>query len=353
MWEPAAKPMVDFVRVEDRVNLGPNIDSAFPSQFYNKRVLITGGTGSFGTAFLRHAEEQGWNCKFTALARNESKIAKLRHRFPEVRCEIGDIRDLTWLETVFQGQDLIIHAAANKIVPAAENNVRETILTNVIGSSNVATAAVACGVRRVVGISTDKACEPTTIYGNTKVLMEGLFREANTWSLTQFITCRYGNVLKSNASIVPLFEQQIKDGKPFTITDDRMCRFWLTMPEAIRLVMLAALWPETGVVLVPKAPMSTLLELAQAVSPKWPIKKIGIRPGEKLTEKLIHAGEAAHTEEWGDLMVIHSPRADMQDADQVLPPGFEYTSEISNEAVPHLTVEQLRHKLEEWTPEAL
>lgn len=289
------------------------------------RVLITGGSGSLGTAILERAEKEGWKAQFTALARNETKMSQLKLRFPNVNFVIGDIRDPEWLRTAFLGHDTVIHAAAIKQVPTAEINVREAILTNVQGSQNVAMAAVEAGVPKVVGISTDKACQPTTIYGCTKYLMEGLFREANRWSeTTRFNLVRYGNVLRSNASVVPLFERLIREDKPFTITDKAMTRFWLSMPQAINLVLSALDWDEWGIVLVPKPPAMSMVDLAAALDPKRSIVETGIRPGEKIHEQLINSSESLHARDTGEFFVVYSPTTKVSSN---LPIGYEYTSE--------------------------
>lgn len=260
------------------------------------RLLITGGSGSLGTAFLARARAEGWSDKITILARGETRISQVRKEHPEVRCEIGDVRDLKWLNTIVPGHSHIVHAAAIKVVPTAELNSREAVLTNVQGSMNLAMAAVEAGVGRVVGISTDKACIPATTYGATKMLMESIFREADNWSpLTSFVTVRYGNVLRSNNSVVPLFEKQIANHEPFTLTDGEMTRFWLPMNQALNLIYYALGIEEGGLVIVPRPPAMSMLDLAHALDPDREIKYIGIRPGEKLNETLLHGMESAHT----------------------------------------------------------
>lgn len=298
------------------------------------RILITGGTGSLGTAILERATKDQWSSKFTVLARNESKMALTRARFPGVQCEIGDVRDLDWLRTIMPGHNFVIHAAALKVVPTAEVNVKETFETNVLGSQYVAMAAAQAGVRRVVGISTDKACNPTTIYGCTKALMEGLFREADRWQTkTQFLCVRYGNVLNSANSVVPFFRKlgQDKDA-PLTVTHQDMTRFWLSMKQAIDIVIDGLLWSgRTGVVLVPQPPAMKIVDLAKIIVPDRPVNIIGIRAGEKIHESLIHQGEALHTQRRGFLrdgshreyFVIFPPN---EKVTANLGPSFEYTS---------------------------
>lgn len=305
-------------------------------------ILITGGSGSLGTAILDRATRENWDAKFTIIARNESKMNVVRQRFPRVKCEIGDVRDFDHMRTLFQGQDLIIHAAAIKIVPVAEANPREAILTNVMGSMNVAQAAVQAGVSQVVGISTDKACGPT-YYGTTKRLMEGIWREARNWGKTKFRLCRYGNVLKSNNSVVPFFEKQIADNKPFTITDFRMTRFWLSMKQAVDLIIYTATrWEENGIIIVPEAPMMSIVNLAKTLDPNRQQIEIGIRPGERLHEILIMPEEAMHTLKTDNHFFVFPPETELGRY-RIFEPTFSYTSETARQ----LTVEEMKKLLED------
>ena len=307
--------------------------------------LITGGTGSLGTALTRRFLREGVPPQnITLLARNETKLNASRVLFPGVRCESGDVRDLAWLQTIFPGHSHVIHAGALKVVPTAEVQVRETVTTNVIGSMNVAMAAVESGVQFVVGVSSDKATQSSTIYGSSKFLMEGIFREANGWSSgeTRFNTVRYGNVLGSNASVLPYFQSQVRQGKPLTVTMFSMTRFWLSMQEATQIINDAIYYHDSGVVLVPKAKASDMYTLAKAVAPHddYPIVEIGRRPGEKVHEKMIHSGEAHHTKDDGNYFVIYHP------ADEIfnhLPEDFEYTSKDCD----HYSLNALREKIRE------
>lgn len=308
------------------------------------KVLITGGTGSLGIALTAFLVAKGIDpSNITLLARNETKLNQARLTFPRVRCETGDVRDLDWLRTIFPDHSYVIHAGALKVVPTAEVNVRETVSTNVLGSQNVAMAAVESGVSKVIGISTDKACQPQTVYGASKFLMEGLFREANGWSnRTSFNVVRYGNVLGSNQSVVPFFESQIAQNKPLTVTQYSMTRFWLSMIEALTLIWDGLSWQETGVVIVPKAKASNMLTMAKAVAPddNYLITEIGRRPGEKIHEKMIHLGETYHTRDAGKYFVIYHPSNAVADA---LPDGFEYTSDKCEQ----YSVKELREKIAE------
>lgn len=305
------------------------------------KVLITGGTGSLGTALIQRLINTG-NIQITAVARNETKMNQLRQRFPTIRGEIGDVRDLSWLRTIFPGHQLVIHAAAIKIVPLAEANPREAYLTNVQGSNNVAQAAVESGVKRVIGISTDKVCGPT-YYGVTKRLMEGLFRQARDWGDTDFVLCRYGNVLKSANSIVPLFERQIQEDIPFTVTHLEMTRFWLSMRQAVELVFSTINFARSGEIFVPKAPAMKIVDVARTLDPNREIKEIGIRSGERLHESLLVREEAMHTTQTDRHFVICPPEVEVPLQDR-LPFQYEYTSDKPNH---WLTSEELIKMLED------
>lgn len=311
----------------------------------NGKILITGGTGSLGTALTSFFISKGVSpYNITLLARNETKLNQARQRFPQVRCEAGDVRDLDWLRTIFPNHRYVIHAGALKVVPTAEVNVRETISTNVLGSQNVAMAAVESGVERVIGVSTDKACQAQTIYGASKFLMEGIFREANGWGDTQFNLVRYGNVLGSNQSVVPYFQSLVQQNKPITVTQFNMTRFWLSMQDALDLIYDSLFWLETGIVLVPKAKASNMLVLAKAVAPSddYLIIETGRRPGEKIHEKMIHAGETHHTKDAGKYFVIYHPALPAYlPAFKALPEGFEYTSDTCE----RYTVDELEKKI--------
>lgn len=300
------------------------------------KILITGGTGSLGVALLEHFDACG--DEVTIFSRDEVKQGDLRRRFPGHRYVLGDVRDESWLEICMRGQQVVIHAAAYKQVPAAEVNSGEAIETNVIGSRNVARAAVRAGVGRVVGISTDKACAPINCYGETKALMEKLFQQANMWGDTIFTLVRYGNVLGSRGSVVPHFISQINAGKNITITDPNMTRFWLTLKDAVDLVC-RAMACSPGVILVPRAPASTMEILAQAVlvkhtgqslydiDPRHVIyDTIGIRPGEKLHECMVHRSEAMHTVLYQNSFYI-APAYEIGSKAFNLEPGYEYTSD--------------------------
>lgn len=266
-------------------------------------VLLTGGSGFLGRAIIRRATRENWPCKFTVYSRDEEKQWQLKRRYPSVRCVLGDIsRDLDKLTAVASGHDSIIHMGAVKFIPEAEHNVLETIDVNINGSRNVAAAAISAGVECVVGISTDKACAPINIYGMTKAIMERMFSEFARRGKTNFVTCRYGNVVGSTGSVIPVFKQQIQDFGEIRITEPSMTRFWLSIDAAIDLICWAheEAKYEKGNVFISDCPSMTIEKLAQVVwklvdpteTREWKIKVTGIRPGEKIHESLFSEQEA-------------------------------------------------------------
>lgn len=300
------------------------------------RVFLTGGTGSLGTAFLKRAQAESWPCIFTVYSRDEVKQAELKRLYPKYNYVLGDIRDTEWLAINMQDHNLVIHTAAYKQVPAAEVNSGQAISVNVIGSTSVARAAVQARVYRVIGVSTDKACAPVNCYGASKMLMEKLFQEANRWGQTTFNLVRYGNVLGSRGSVVPLFKQQAAQGF-VTITDPNMTRFWMTLDDAVNLILLTIEHDGStpGTIRIPKCNASTMLTLAEAVAPNVEIKVTGIRPGEKIHEKLIHSGESMHAFNTPGHFIIHPANSGYIGN---LVSGYEYCSNTA----PQLSVEQLR-----------
>ena len=310
-------------------------------------ILITGGTGSLGQAIVARAERENWPAIFTIVSRDEVKQGEMRRRYPDHNYILGNVTDLDWMRARLRGIDLLIHAAAYKQVPAAEANSREAVHANVIGSCNIAEAAVAAGVPRVVGISTDKACAPVNAYGASKMLMEKVFQEADGWSDTQFVLCRYGNVLGSRGSIVPLFVQQARTGQQLTVTDVRMTRFWLTIDEAINIILHTALMARRGCIVVPKASASSVCELAlaildviQPVGHKHdPIKDIGIRPGEKLHEQLLHGGESQHAEQSVTNYLVYPASTPRRN------PMLDYGVEYRSDQAPQLSRDDLTERV--------
>lgn len=304
------------------------------------KIFVTGGTGSLGKALLETAEKKHWGSRFTVYSRDEVKQAELKNLYPQHRFILGDIRDYHWLELAMRGHDKVIHAAAYKQVPSAEVNSNQAVSVNIDGSLNVLRAAISAGVQRVVGVSTDKSCAPVNCYGATKMIMEKLFQEASTLSkLTQFTLVRYGNVLGSRGSVLPLFMKQAAYDGVITITDAEMTRFWMTLQQAVDLIE-AAFKEDDPVVLIPKCKASTMIDLAEAAAPNCEIKYIGIRPGEKVHEKLVHNGESSHTFQDETHFRVYPA---FYNVESNLPTGFEYTSDNA----PQLNVEQLRVMINE------
>lgn len=300
-----------------------------------KKVLITGGTGSLGRATLHRARQENWNSEFVIYSRSEEKQSKLRLQFPNAHYILGDIRDQEHLQLALRDVDVVLHYAAYKQIPAAQVNVDEVVKTNVIGSKNVALAALNAGVERVVAASTDKACSPVTAYGYSKALMESLFQEYNTWGDTIFTLARYGNVVCSAASVIPLFLKQKAAGGPLTITDARMTRFWISLSYAVDLI-LEALQQPAGYVVVPKAPAMKVIDIAKAMGEGLPIKTIGMRAGEKIHEAMVNLSESSRTLMDNEFFYIPPP-----DYPVVHNELWEYTSDAPSYWLTWLEMEQM------------
>ena len=273
-----------------------------------KSILITGGTGSFGQAFARLLLKEYQPKKVVLLSRDEQKHYALQQTMKDHRLRffVGDIRDKDRLRRAFTGIDFVFHAAAMKHVHISEYNPIEAIKTNVDGAANVIDAAIECGVSRVIALSTDKAVNPVNLYGATKLCMEKLFVAANSYSGEdgpQFDLVRYGNVVGSKGSVVPLFLQQREQGA-ITITEPTMTRFWIGMERALHLVLLAVREGLGGEVFIPKLPACDVQTLARAVAPDAPIESIGIRPGEKMHETLITEDESLNIVEYDQYYVV-------------------------------------------------
>lgn len=318
-----------------------------------KVVLITGGTGSFGRAFVETLLELGNPKKVIVFSRDEQKHYQLERdlRDPRLRFFIGDIRDRDRLRTALRGVDLVVHAAAMKHVPMCEYNPIEAVQTNVVGAKNLAEAAIEAGVEKVIALSTDKAVSPANLYGATKLCMEKLLIAANAYvgdRPTRFSAVRYGNVMGSAGSVIPLFQTQRAKGK-LTITDERMTRFWIRMPDAVALVLRGLTLMTGGEIFVPKLPTSDIVTLAEAMAPGVPRETIGIRPGEKLHETLLSAEEARRTRDLDELLVVwpefqFHAGGDERQAGTPLPEGYVYSSDV---AEPRLDVAETRALLGE------
>lgn len=251
-------------------------------------IFITGGTGFLGQGIIQRATVENWPCDITIFSRDEVKHEKLKRQFPKVKTIRGDVGgDFDHLLTAMTGHDVVIHAAATKIIPIAEFNVIQTIRDNVIGSINVAQAASLAGVKQCIAISTDKVCHSVNRYGATKYLMEGIFQEAQNWGYdTNYYLTRYGNVLDSTASVLGIWSKQYEEENKIGITDPNMTRFWLMVEQAVDLILLA-LQQEPGTITIPMLPSLSMADMANYLFPDARQEIIGIRPGEKMHEELL------------------------------------------------------------------
>lgn len=301
----------------------------------DKTLLITGGTGSFGKKLTELVLREHNVRKLIIFSRDEFKQLEMQQQFNDSRLRffIGDVRDKDRLYRAFEGVDIVIHAAAMKQVPAAEYNPMEAVKTNIHGAANVIDAALDTGVERVIALSTDKAAAPVNLYGATKLVSDKLFVAANSYSgkkKTRFSVVRYGNVVGSRGSVVPLFLERKVSGR-LPITDPRMTRFWITLEQGVRFVLKSLERSFGGEIFVPKLPTAQIMDLAQAIAPEAEIEFVGIRPGEKIHEVLITEDDARHTLEFDEYFVIEPefpwwgkrPNEDGQPC----PDGFVYSSD--------------------------
>lgn len=265
------------------------------------RVFVTGGAGFLARGMYRRATNDDWNAEFTCYSRDDAKHYQLNQKFPGVRCYRGDVgtEDVDRLAEMMRGHDTVIHMAATKYVDLAEYAGWATIVTNVVGSLNVAKAAIKAGVKTVVGISTDKACEPANTYGQTKAMMERLFADTAWLGKTKFVCVRYGNVVSSTGSVIPLFRKQIREQGFVTLTDPHMTRFWMTVDEAVDAIITAATNVNPGEVFVPRCRAASIRTVSWAAAEleglAYEEKVIGVRAGEKLHEALIGDTELPRT----------------------------------------------------------
>lgn len=326
----------------------------------NKNILVTGGTGSFGKKFIEKTFKKYKPNKVIVYSRDEFKQDVLKKdiamKNPEIlknlRFFIGDVRDKERLYRAFKGVDYVIHAAAMKQVPACEYNPFEAIKTNIHGAQNVIDAALDCGVKKVVALSTDKAVNPINLYGGTKLVSDKLFISANSYSGkegTVFSIVRYGNVAGSRGSVIPFFKDLIeKNVTQMPITDFRMTRFWITLDQGVELVYKALDESIGGETYISKIPSFKITDLAKAMLPDCELKEVGIREGEKIHEVMVTKDDSRYTYEFDNHFVIvpnlnwwNSKKSNMNDAKKV-PEGFEYTSGGNNQ---WLDVEQLKVEL--------
>lgn len=309
-----------------------------------KSVLITGGTGSFGQAFAKRLLSIPTVERLVIYSRGEHAQENMARRFGNgrIRYFIGDVRDRKRLEMAMRGIDTVVHAAALKVVPIAEYNPTECVATNIGGAENVVMASMATGVKTVIALSTDKAVNPINLYGATKLCAEKIFIAANNLSagVPRFSVVRYGNVVGSNGSVLPLFMKMAEEGKSLPVTHPNMTRFWIRMDEAINLVLMAINKTKGREIFIPKIPSINIADLATAISPNWHIS--GIRPGEKIHEVLINSDEAVYAKEYDGYFIIGTSRCGDS------PSGKSYTSDNNKDFI---TPDGIKEKINEkaWT----
>ncbi|MDD3052317.1 MAG: UDP-N-acetylglucosamine 4,6-dehydratase (inverting) [Candidatus Cloacimonetes bacterium] len=308
------------------------------SAFDGKTILLTGGTGSFGNKFAEIILRDHNPKSLRIYSRGEYNQYIMEQKFKDdrIRFLIGDVRDRDRLYRAMNGVDIVVHAAALKQVPACEYNPIEAIRTNIDGAVNVIDAAIDNSVEKVMAISTDKAVHPVNLYGATKMVAEKLFVQGNTYTgkrKTRFSCVRYGNVIGSRGSVIPLFKEQKKKGV-LTITDERMTRFWLTLDQGVNFVLNSIERMQGGEIFIPKIPSMRMTNLADAIAPEAKKEIVGIRPGEKLHEIMITEDEARHAKEFSDYFAIE-PEFPFWDKEKYvdgesLPDGYRYSSDIND-----------------------
>jgi UDP-N-acetylglucosamine 4,6-dehydratase/5-epimerase len=317
-----------------------------------KTILVTGATGSFGTAFIREVLRRYDVEAIRAFSRDELKQGELALAIGDkrVRYLIGDVRDLERLRVATRGVDMIVHAAALKQVPACEYNPFEAVQTNIVGTQNLILATIDNGVQLMVALSTDKAVNPANLYGATKLCAEKIVAQAGVYAAgtpSRFAAVRYGNVMGSRGSVIPIFKQQAASGR-ITITDERMTRFWITLDEAVEFVLSCIPLAENGETYVPKIPSMRILDVAAALAPDAERVITGVRPGEKLHEVLLTEDEARHSYDLGDrFMILPHRHEPLQGRGEPLADGFRYASDTNDR---WLTPDELRSIAERIGP---
>ena len=326
----------------------------------NKTILVTGGTGSFGKKFIKTVFERYPDVnKVIIYSRDEfkqfmmSNMPEFKPHLAKLRFFIGDVRDKERMMRAFEGVDIVVHAAALKQVPACEYNPFEAVKTNVLGAQNVIDCAIDKGVKKVVALSTDKACAPINLYGATKLCSDKLFIAGNAYSGskdTRFAVVRYGNVAGSRGSVIPFFQKLVSDGATeLPITDMKMTRFWLKLEQAVEMVLEAIEHMHGGELYVKKIPSMKMPDLAKAIAPNLKLIEVGIRPGEKIHEQMITKEDAANTIEFKDFYIILPQMSfsginyDYPNAKKVAP-DFEYHSGNNDR---WLTVEDMKKLISE------
>lgn len=306
----------------------------------SKTILLTGGTGSFGQKFTEVMLKKYKPAVIRIFSRDELKQWEMEQKFekdPRLRFFIGDVRDRDRLERAMDGVDIVVHAAALKQVPLCEYNPFEAVKTNILGAQNVVSAAIDHNIKKVMALSTDKAVNPVNLYGATKMCMEKLFVAANSYvgpkRRTKMSCVRYGNVVGSRGSVIPLFEKQRKLGE-LTVTDKRMTRFWITLEQGVEFVIRCICDMHGGEIFVPKCPSMKIMDLANAIAPECKIKYAGIRSGEKINECLLTEDEARHALEVNDYFVVTPEHPYWNHrkygTGKTLPEGFRYTSDTNS-----------------------
>lgn len=322
--------------------------------FEGKTLLITGGTGSFGNAVLRRFLDTGLK-QIRIFSRDEKKQDDMRRKYQsdKIKYYIGDVRDFSSVREAMAGVDLVFHAAALKQVPSCEFFPMEAVRTNIIGTDHVLSAAIDCGVEKVICLSTDKAAYPINAMGTSKAMMEKVFvAKSRTAEKTLICGTRYGNVMCSRGSVIPLFIEQVKEGRPLTITEPLMTRFMMSLEEAVELVLFAFKHAEKGDIIVQKAPACTIEVLAQAVKelfhvPEHPVHMIGIRHGEKMYETLLTNEECAHAVDLGDFYRVPCDKRDLNYAKYFTDGNQErdVLKEFTSDNTYRLTLEEVQEKL--------
>jgi UDP-N-acetylglucosamine 4,6-dehydratase/5-epimerase len=319
----------------------------------NKVILVTGGTGSFGNQFAETVLKKHNPEAIRIFSRGEKLQYDMEQKFHDDRLRffIGDVRDRNRLSRAMTDVDIVVHAAALKQVPACEYNPIEAIRTNVDGAVNVIDAALDNKVKKVMAISTDKAVHPVNLYGATKMTAEKLFVQANSYAGTQdtkFSCVRYGNVIGSRGSVIPLFLKQKKQGV-LTITDADMTRFWLTLEQGVNFVINSISKMKGGEIFIPKIPSMKIMDLAEAIAPDAKKKIIGIRPGEKIHEVLMTCDESRHSKEFDDSFVIEPEHSFWNnnnfDSGKKVTDGFTYSSDNNSEWLSQKELKNIIEKL--------
>jgi UDP-N-acetylglucosamine 4,6-dehydratase len=309
------------------------------SLFDDSSVLISGGTGSLGRAMTTFLLNNTSARRIAIYSRDELKQHELRNYFgndPRLRWFLGDVRDLERLKRALHNVDYVIHAAALKQVDSGEYNPMEFIKTNVLGSQNLIDASIESGVKKIVALSTDKASSPINLYGATKLTSDKLFVAANNYSKaygTSFAVVRYGNVMGSRGSVIPIFKKLAAEGKPLPLTDSRMTRFWISLESAVQFIVESFEIMAGGELYVPRIPSMRLMDLAKAISPDSEILEIGIRPGEKLHEEMISADDSRRTFMLPGRFVVTPVAAEwgyVNPSGSLMPEGIAYRSDTND-----------------------